>query len=72
MLSPQNLLTSDSSPQKSSITPIMSNLDQKPFRFLCGFSYKELFLCNVPLSQHVHATHTKIVVMMQLDTSINT
>ena len=34
--------------------------------------YKEFFLCNVPLSQHVHGSHAEIVVMMQLNTSINT
>ena len=72
MSSPQNLQTSDSSPPKSSITPIMSIFDQKPFRFLHVFFYKEFFICNVPSSQQVHRTHAKIVVMMQLDTSINT
>ena len=42
------------------------------FQISSWFSYKEFFLCHVPLSQQVHGTHAKIVVMIQLDTSINT
>ena len=48
MLSPQNLQTSDSSPPKSSITPIMFNLNQKPFRFLHGFLTKNSFFAMSP------------------------
>ena len=34
---------------------------------------QKFFLCHVlPMSQHVHGTHAEIVVMIQLDTSINT
>ena len=43
-----------------------------PQPFIGLFSYKEFFLCHVPSSQHVHGTHAEIVVMIQLDTSINT
>ena len=43
------------------------------FQISSWFSYKEFFLCHVlPTSQHVHGTHAEIVVMIQLDTSINT
>ena len=63
MSSLQNLKPSDSSPPKSSITPITSILYQKPFRFLCGFVAKNC--------QQVHGIHAEIVVMMQLDTCIN-
>ena len=51
---------------------IMSNLDQNPFQISSWFSYKEFFLFHVPLSQHVHGTHAEIVVIIQLDGSINT
>ena len=50
MLSPQNLQTSDSSPPKLSITPIMSNLDQKAFLdFFVVFSQRILSLQCPPL-----------------------
>ena len=43
------------------------------FQISSWFSYKEFFLCHVlPTSQHLHGTHAEIVVMIQLDTSINT
>ena len=43
------------------------------FQISSWFSYKEFFLFHVlPMSQHVHGTHAEIVVMIQLDTSINT
>ena len=54
------------------ILDILLDILLKPPQPLLGlFSYKEFFLCNVPLSQQVRGTHAKIVVMMQLDTSIN-
>ena len=51
---------------------LLDILLKPPQPFIGLFSYKEFFLCHVPLSQHVHGTHAKIVVMTQLDTSSNT
>ena len=42
------------------------------FQISSWFSYKEFFLCHVPSSQQVQGTHANIVVMIKLDTSINT
>ena len=50
----------------------MSNFGPEAFQISLWFSYKEFFLRHVPSSQHVHGTHAKIVVMIQLDASINT
>ena len=61
--------------QQSSKVIYLTNYVQfgpEAFQISSWFSYKEFFLYHVPSSQQVHGTHAKIVVMIQLDTSINT